>query len=117
MSLRPRVLLVEDDELVSYTLREILDEDYEISCVATAEQALAEIAGHRIDVVLLDYRLSDGNGQRVAESSTEASMPVIWMTGDPEAVRGVLGGSHRLLAKPFGVSVLRRTLADALACR
>lgn len=117
MSARPRVLLVEDDELITCVLQEFLDEEYEVSCASTAEQALAEIAGHPVDLVLLDFHLSDGNGRKVAEQSIDVSVPVIWMTGDPEAARHVLAGSHVLLTKPFGVSLLQKTLAEALAPR
>jgi len=117
MSPRPHLLLVEDDEMVCDMLREVLDEEYDVSCVATGKQAVAEIAGRRFDTVLLDYRLSDGNGQRVADFAIKASVPVVWMTGDPEAARKILGGSHVLLTKPFGIPVLRRMLAEALACR
>jgi DNA-binding NtrC family response regulator len=117
MSSRHHVLLVEDDELIRNILQEFLDEAYDVSCVSTAEQALAEIAGHPVDLVLLDFHLSGGNGQRVAECSTEASVPVIWMTGDPDAARNVLDRFHVLLAKPFSVSLLQKTLTDALASR
>jgi two-component system response regulator CpxR len=117
MSLRHRVLLVEDNKMLTDLLREILDEDYEVVCAGTVEQALVEIAGHPTDLVLLDFSLSDGDGQKVAEYSSRVSVPVIWMTGDPEAVRNILGNSQILLAKPFGIPVLRKTLAETLACR
>ena len=42
-----RVLVVEDDEMVSNLLQDVLDEDYEVRCVAKAEEAVAEIARRR----------------------------------------------------------------------
>ena len=47
MTPRPRVLVVEDDALVSEVLRAILDEHYEVVCAASAKEALAELAHRR----------------------------------------------------------------------
>jgi DNA-binding NtrC family response regulator len=117
MSARRHVLLVEDDEMITSMLQDFFDDAFEVSCARTAQQALARIAGNPVDMVLLDFHLADGSGQRVAEYFTGVSVPVIWMTGDPDGARKVLNSSHVLLAKPFSLSRLHETLTEALALR
>lgn len=60
-----RVLLVDDHKMVRMGLRELLTEAGDIVIVgeaATAAEALLEAARLTPDLVLLDYRLPDGNG-------------------------------------------------------
>ena len=109
---RPRVLVVEDEELVSEVLRDVLDEHYEVVCAAGVREPLAELASRRADAVLLDYSLPDGNGSEVAG---RAGAPVVWMTGDPRAPSALGEGSGLLLAKPFGVAAVLGALAEVLA--
>ena len=106
----PRVLIVEDDDLVSTVLCEMLDEDYEVLSATTVEAAFAVLASQRIDVVLLDYNLPGGCGKAVAD---QAQVPIVWMSGDHNAAQRVGTDSRVFLSKPFHVEHVLEALAKA----
>ena len=109
----PRVLIVEDEAAISDILSEALREDYEVVCVARVDEALLVFGQQRIDVVLLDYHLLDGNAQDVAKRADQAEVPVVWIPGDPDIVETLVRASHFLLAKPFGIQQVLDMLAKA----
>jgi len=99
----PRLLMVEDDAMVSILLCEVLEEDYDVVHVASSKEALRVLAEQRIDVLLLDYLLPGGCGDEVANRADKMGLPMAWMTGDPASVEKLGADSHPLLLKPFGI--------------
>lgn len=77
-----RVLIVDDDPLVSGALKVILENDREGESVEVAKvltggaEAVAELAENRYDVILMDIRMDGMNGLEAAEKIIAA---------DPEA--------------------------------
>ncbi len=114
MTTLKRVLVVEDNELVSEVLKALLDERYEVVCASAIAHALAEIAAQPIDAVVLDYYLRDGNGTLVAECAERAGVPIIWMTGDLAAIDALTAQRHAVLTKPFHCRELLEALAKAM---
>jgi|SRR4051794_14506315 len=113
----PRVLLVENEVTISDILCEVLSETYEVVCASKADEALSVLACQRIDVVLLDYYLIGENAQGVAERASEAEVPIVWMSGDPDIIDTLVRSSHFMMAKPFGIQQMLDTLAKARRCR
>ncbi len=61
-----RILIVDDEKNLRFTLAEILQEEgYEVSSAATGEEALAMSQQHHYDVVLLDVRMPGIDGVEV----------------------------------------------------
>ena len=110
---RPRVLLVEDEPTICDFLCEALSKDYEVVCVSRVDEALRVFARQRIDVVLLDHYLVDGNAQVIAQRADRAEVPVVWMPGDPDVIDTLVRTSHFMITKPFGVQQMRNMLAKA----
>jgi|ERR1700722_11173392 two-component system phosphate regulon response regulator PhoB len=104
MIARPCILVVEDDAMVSELLYEVLEETYQVICVAQSGEALLRLAQQRIDVILLDYGLPGGGVEEVAKRADQRGVPMIWMTGDPAALKMLDADSHLLLVKPFSIS-------------
>ncbi len=100
------VLLVEDEAVVRRTVRRVLEhagfEVIDSDCVERARQLLDE-HGARIDAVVTDLRLPDGNGTAILRllASRHPSVPALAMSGFvEESDRDLLGGVE-LLPKPF----------------
>jgi DNA-binding NtrC family response regulator len=93
---------------------EVLKNDYDVISVAQVTDALAVLAQHRADIVILDYFLPGGSSHEVAELANETSVPVIWMTSSPGATTQPDDRRPFLLMKPFPLADLVQTLATAL---
>jgi DNA-binding NtrC family response regulator len=118
-----RVLVVDDELLIRWALREALEaKGYDVTeavDAASAQAALGDGAA-RPDAVVLDYRLPDSNdlGLLTAMRRVAPAMPVIMMTahGTAEMVKSALDlGAYRVVSKPFEVHQLADLVTDALA--
>ena len=119
------VLVVDDELLIRWALREVLEaKGYIVNEAADAASALSALAtaGARPDAVVLDYRLPDSNdlGLLTAIRRGAPGMPVIMMTahGTDAMIKGALDlGAYRVVSKPFEVDQMADLVADALAAR
>jgi DNA-binding NtrC family response regulator len=114
-----RILVVDDEPLIRWSLRECLSaQGYEVVDADTAHEALERFA-EGVDLVLLDNQLPDQSGLEVAGTIAGSSRacPVILMTahGDAE-LRRKAGERHVLTVvdKPFDVPSLIELLGRAL---
>jgi CheY-like chemotaxis protein len=113
-----RVLIVEDEALVSMLLQDMLED---LGCktlgpLTRVGEALAFIAEHgqEIDIAILDVNLAGERSQKVAAVLRAAGTPFILSTGydDFSAEEDWRGGS--VLRKPFMASQLESILREAL---
>jgi hypothetical protein len=86
------------DDGITGALRSVLGEVCAISRAANAQEAVNELGQRRTDVLLMDYRASNGTDPHFAESASQAGIPVLWMHADPVEVR-TLGEIVKALAR------------------
>jgi DNA-binding NtrC family response regulator len=119
-----RVLVVDDEFLIRWALREALEaKGYAVSeagDAASAKNALAET--ERPDAVVLDYRLPDSSdlGLLATLRHVAPEAPVIMMTayGTADVIKGALAlGAYRVVSKPFEVHEMVDLVGNALAAR
>ena len=89
----------------------------ECSGVADGLQACATL---QPDLVVLDWRLTDGTGENVMQATSLAGLPIRWlvMSGfqDSAIIRRALGGgAHGFVLKDSSLEVFREALARILA--
>lgn len=95
-SRRKNLLLVDDDSTYLRMLHGTLSKKYNVAMVTSGMRAIAYMADHRPDLVLLDYEMPITNGPTIlamlrADDETKG-IPVVFLTGknDEESVRSVL---------------------------
>jgi DNA-binding NtrC family response regulator len=119
-SLKRRVLVVEDDDVVRKLLGDILAEGgYEAVGAATGEAALAELDRQTFDAVLLDLNLPGIQGMDVLRvgPTLQTDAPFIVMTafGSVDtAVEAMKNGAFDYVSKPFRTDELLLTLQRAM---
>ena len=115
-----RILVVEDETLIRWSISETLAQEghtvMEATSAATAVKALED--EDDIDVVLLDYRLPDSNdlGLLANVRRLQPRSAVVMMTayGTPEMTEGALAlGAHRVVGKPFDMRALESLVVEA----
>ena len=117
-----RVLIVDDELLIRWALREVLEaKGYLVSEAGTAASARSAMVatGAIPDAVVLDYRLPDSNDLVLLTAIRQESpaTPVIMMTayGTAEMIRDALElGAFRVVNKPFEVHEMADLVASAL---
>ena len=118
------LLLVDDDRPMLGLLRDYLEASgYRVSTAANGREMRQVLAGHRIDLVVLDLMLPGEDGLslcRDLRARGEDHIPVLMLTARGDEADRVLGlemGADDYLAKPFATrellarirAVLRRT--------
>ena len=101
------VLIVEDDPIVADVLGMTLEEAGHFKTTAnTIETALSELKHNRIDAILLDLNLPDGDGTRLARlvRKNHILVPILVISGNSgidEKVTALGAGADGYLTKPF----------------
>jgi two-component system, NtrC family, response regulator AtoC len=113
------ILVVDDESLIRWTLSERLSQDGH--SVVEAETAKAAVArfGPDIDLVLLDFKLPDGDGLQVLKTlkASDPDVPVILLTAFSSietAVEAMKQGAYHYANKPFNLDELALVVGKAL---
>src|SRR5262245_11171043 len=106
-----RVLVVDDEPAIRRFLRTSLAaHDYTIHEAATGQEALAEVAARRPDLVILDLGLPDMDGVEVTRQLRSwTKLPVIILSVRGQEAYKILAldaGADDYVTKPFGIGEL-----------
>ncbi len=113
------VLVVDDEQLIRWTLREQLTaHGFDVIEAGSGADALAAF-GDTIDLVLLDFKLPDIDGLQVLRQLKELqpTVPVILLTAFASiqtAVEAIKQGAYDYVKKPFELEQLLLTIDKAL---
>ncbi len=125
MARKTRVLVIDDDVLVRYSLSHLLlKQGYEVVVVASGREALDAISGACFDLVVSDYRMPEMNGvetlhalQKAMRETYQKPLRAVFLTAyADDAVRTAADeiGVRAVVEKPFDVNdfvqVLQRSL-------
>jgi DNA-binding NtrC family response regulator len=111
---RAAILVVEDDPLVSEVIAAALDDDYTISIVETASEALALLRAGGIRLMLLDCTLPGGVDADLIPTADRIQTPVVLMSGDPGRMAKLTDQPRPFVLKPFTLSGLLETVRGVL---
>ncbi len=120
MGMKIRVLIVEDEGLIRWSLRQKFEErGYLVTEAEDGKSALREIEENVFDLIMLDYKLPDTTGLDVLERvrAGDADTVVIMMTAYStieSAVRAIKLGAFDYITKPFQMEQMLFTVDKAL---
>jgi DNA-binding response OmpR family regulator len=127
------VLVIDDDPSVRQMIADYLgDNDIRVTALASGRELADVMARQTIDLLILDLKLPDEDGTRIAQKLRgESDIPIIMLTGRKDEADRVMGlelGADDYLTKPFSPrellariralvrrSRMHETVADGLA--
>lgn len=106
-----KILLVEDNETIILGLQYSLQQErFEVLVAKSIEQAKEKIEHSKIDLIVLDVSLPDGNGFELCkEIKKKMDIPIIFLTAKDEEddiISGLDLGADDYITKPFRVREL-----------
>jgi ATP-dependent Lon protease len=120
MNRKPRILVVDDEEIARKNLEHILTkEDYSVITAATGAEAIGQLESSDFDIVLTDLKMEKINGIDILEK-TKAKYPntqVVMITAYASvdtAIEAIKLGAFHYIAKPFKLEEVRTTVKQAL---
>lgn len=114
------IAIIDDDELVSDSLTELLDSvGYQSSKFTTAIEFLNNFNQQEIECILLDVRMPGMSGIELQHklNAMNVKTPIIIMTGHgdiPMAVQAMKDGAFEFMQKPFRDQELLDVISKAL---
>lgn len=109
-----KILIVDDSLLQAVRLKEILDDEYEITIAQTAEDGLSHASTGNYSLVLLDVVMPGMDGftllKKLQEEIITQSVPVILITSLSDVkneYQGLVLGAVDYIAKPFNPLIVK----------
>jgi YesN/AraC family two-component response regulator len=120
--LRPKILLVDDDELIRLSLNDVLQkEGFNVTSAGNVPEALKLISSNVYDVLLSDLHMPGaGDGLTVVSAMRHANPKAVTMllSGFPEmdaASHAILLQADQILVKPIKVAALVEAIKERMA--
>jgi len=115
----PRILIIDDEQSIRRTLREILEyEKYQVEDAETGMEGILKIKEQEFDAILCDIKMPEMDGIETLEAIKGITdCPVIMISGHgtiETAVEAIKKGAYDYIAKPPDLNRLLITIKNAL---
>lgn len=110
-----KLLLIEDNRVLAYSIKDLLSNDFIVDLAFTAEEGLSKAAIYPDAIVVLDLRLPDNTGryvcQKLRESGHTGSILILTADARSDSCVDLLEmGADDYLTKPFNGAELKARL-------
>jgi len=118
--LKKNLLVIDDDKTLCLLVKDnFTTENLKIVVAHNLKDGLACCSKSRIDIVLLDQKLPDGQGHSICPQILDYNdqTKIIFITAFPSfqhALKAIKGGAHDYLAKPFELEELHMAINKSL---
>ena len=117
-----RILIVDDDEGTREALEVILEDDYDVACVADGRVALDKLNREAFDLVLLDLIMPGMDGietlKRIKAYDKQIDVIMVSATDRArEATAAITSGAYDYITKPFDANAILSAIERALQKR
>ena len=116
------ILVVDDDEVICITVKEILGRTFDVQTCMEGNEALIMAKNDHPDLILLDINMSGMNGfevfEKLKDNSSTKDIPVMYITADEDREKetaALKNGALDLIRKPFVPEVLLQRCKHAIA--
>lgn len=112
MSVKARILLVEDDASLGFVVKDSLEEQgYEVLLCSDGDSGWNQFRRHNIDICLLDVMLPKIDGMTLATRIRQmnSKIPILFLTArnlDEDKIAGFRAGGDDYIVKPFNMEEL-----------
>ena len=116
----PKILVVDDDEVMLMITSRILAKRYEITSASSGAKAIAMFEAEKPDMVLSDLLMPEMDGYelyKILQTKSVEPVPVMFMTADERdesESKGFEVGAVDYIRKPFKAEVLLRRVENIL---
>jgi len=119
-TVRPRILIIDDDPSFLTSMRLVLEQDYEVTEAQSIAQSLAAFDEQAPDLITLDIRMPGIDGMQGLDMFRHRSdmIPIILISGYHTfelAQQALRFGATDYLIKPFKIQELHQAVKTALA--
>ncbi len=117
-----RILIVDDDEGTREALETILEDDYDVACVADGQVALDKLNREAFDLVLLDLIMPGMDGietlKRIKAYDKQIDVIMVSATDRArEATAAITSGAYDYITKPYDADAILTAIERALQKR
>jgi len=106
-----KILLVEDDIDLNETVKEYLEDFYEVESVFDGGEVLNRVYEKNYDLIVLDVKLPNIDGFSLAKEIRKIKdIPIIFLTSlnsEKDVEKGFLSGGDDYIKKPFSLKELK----------
>ncbi len=120
MTSRAKILLVDDDDLLRYSLQAIfIYTGYDVQVACSGEEALEHASQYPFDVLITDYRMEDMDGLRLCrelrKQGKDFAAVLISGYNDEEMMEEAhREGIANIFSKPLNLTQLEDSIANAV---
>ncbi|CDM67570.1 transcriptional regulator [Clostridium bornimense] len=109
------ILIIEDDRVLNRGVTFALKKDgHNVIYAYSKKDGMQEILNNKIDLLLLDINLPDGNGVELCkEIRDKVDFPIVFFTAndtEEDMIKGFEIGCDDYIAKPFSVEILKHKI-------
>ncbi len=119
MEIKKKVLIIEDEKVISNFIKMILiSNEYDAITAFSGKEGLSMISSHCPDLTILDLGLPDIDGMEIISAVREwTQMPIIVISArmrESDKVAALDAGADDYITKPFGTSELLARIRTAI---